>query len=151
MTFTTKRILGSDDASSWPRSRPERPQGTTVLFEAEDGAVAHAAWRLLGRQDTDMMWCPGPNAPGHPRCALVECGRCELVEQADIVVNTLGTVGRRAAAVAKALDEQAENGTPVVVVCEPGRADVIQPQLDRCAVVGGPLTRQLLTDSVERN
>jgi hypothetical protein len=151
MTFSTKRNLGSDDASSWARSRPEPPHGGTVLFESEDGALAYAAWRLLGRRDTDMMWCPGPNAPGHPRCPLVERGKCDLVERADVVINTLGTADLRAAAVAEALDIQAEDGTPVVVVCEPDRPESISARLTRCAVVGGPVTRHLLTDIVERD
>jgi hypothetical protein len=151
MTFSTKRNLGSDDASSWSRSLPDQPHGHTVLLECEDGAVAHAAWKLLGRYDTNMMWCPGPNAPGRPRCPLVERGRCEMVERADVVVNVLGTPDARAAAVAERLDDQADSGTSVVVVCEPGRADSTRARLTRCDVVEGPLTRQLLTDSVERS
>jgi hypothetical protein len=73
-----------------------------------------------------------------------------MVERADVVVNALGTSDSRTAAIAEALDDQAEDGTSVVVVCEPGRASSTQVRLRRCNVVDGPLTRRLLTASVER-
>ncbi len=148
MTFSTKRNLGSDDASSWAGSRPDQPRGPRVLFEGEDGAVAYAAWKVLGQRDTDMMWCPGPNAHGRPRCPLVDRGRCELVDRADVVINALGTSDPRSAAVAEALDECTEHGQAVFVVCQPGRGDAMQARLEGCNVVEGPLTSKLLTESV---
>jgi hypothetical protein len=150
MTFSTKRNLGSDDASSWAKSRPERPQGRRVLFEGNDGAVAYAAWKLLGQRNSDMMWCPGPNAHGHPRCPLVDRGQCDLVDRADVVIHALGTDDPRVAAVAEALDQRAKDGKDVVVVCEPGRADATRARLDGCSVAEGPITRRLFIDSVER-
>jgi hypothetical protein len=73
-----------------------------------------------------------------------------MVERADVVVNALGIADSRTAAVAEALDDRAEDGTSVVVVREPGPPRSTQLQLKRCRVVEGPLTRRLLSDSVER-
>ncbi len=150
MTFSAKRNLGSDNASAWAKRRPEPPLGRKVLFEGEDGAVAYAAWKVLGRRDADMMWCPGPNTHGRPRCPLVGGDGCDLVDRADVVINALGTADPRCAAVAEALENRAEEGKAVVMVCRPGQGDSTRDRLPRCTVVEGPLTRHLFTDSIER-
>ncbi len=143
----TKQTLGRDEAAGWPRARSSTASvQRTALFEGSDGAEAFAVSQVLGRMNVDTMWCPGPGGGNGPRCPLAEGGRCRLVEEADFVINNLGTDSPSCLAVALAVDDSVREETPVVIVTRRGDAEEVAKRLARCQVVEGPITRRIVTD-----
>lgn len=139
----TRRNLGRDEAANWPRqvTSTSAPQTRRrALFEGADGAEAFAVSRILGAMDVDTMWCPGPEGSGGSRCPLVEGGCCPLVEQADFVINNLGTDSPRCLAVVQAVDGAIGEDTPAVIVARRGAGAVVGRHVTRCHVVEGPIT-----------
>jgi hypothetical protein len=86
-----RKLLGRDHARRW-NHRNGVPDGVRrhVLIEEPDVAEAFASWCLLDGHGYAASWCPGPVGPPRGRCPLVESGRCGLVEDADLVVTSLG-------------------------------------------------------------
>lgn len=110
------KMLGRDHAGRWARrgdaaARHDRPQ---VLVEEPDAAEAFAYWRLLEDNGYRASWCPGPEAPPGRPCPLVRGGRCRLVEQADVVVSSLGLHHESARRVIQAL-QRVHPEKPVIV------------------------------------
>ncbi|HXQ60700.1 MAG TPA: hypothetical protein VN796_00130 [Acidimicrobiales bacterium] len=88
-----RKLLGRDLARSWEHREGTpvaEPRRTRVLIEDADGADAFSYWRLLTDNGYEAQWCPGPENHAGGRCPLVTSGRCELVEDADVVVSALG-------------------------------------------------------------
>jgi hypothetical protein len=143
----TKRNLGVDEAANWPRRTSSAALGRrSALFEGDDGAEAVAVSRVLDKMDIDTMWCRGPGSGRGPRCPLVHEGHCDLMEKADFVINHLGTHDPSRAAVARAVDLNLLGDKPVAVVTGRQQADSVRAQLQRCSVVEGPLTSQIVED-----
>lgn len=68
------------------------------------------------------------------------------MEKADFVINHLGTDDPHQAAVAQAADHAPLGDKPVAVVAGRQQAESVRAQLQRCTVVEGPLTRQIVQD-----
>jgi hypothetical protein len=144
-----KRTLGRDHARTWGQRAEVTPPRPRVLLESPDGAEAHSAWSLLARHGYDTMWCPGPTE--RRECALVEKGRCPLVDRADVIVSALDQSERRCGEVARRLDEVANDPsrpTPMVVVRPSTIADDIASSLLHCHVVHWPLNTKMLLRAV---
>jgi hypothetical protein len=62
--------------------------GKRVVVESDDAAVGWAVGGVLQREGYEVVQCPGPDA-GH-RCPVLDGGRCQLVADADVVINLLG-------------------------------------------------------------
>ncbi len=142
----TNRYLGRDEAAAWPGQSSAASGRRTALFESDDGAEAVAVDRILGDMDIDTMWCPGPGRDHGRRCPLVQEGHCELMDRADFVINNLGTDSPQCAAVAQAADGYLHGEKPIAVVTRRHETESIRSQLPGCTVVGGPLTRQIVSD-----
>ena len=112
-----RNLLGTDFASRWKhlglRAEGEhaRPQ---VLVEEPDVARAYAYWRLLDNNGYEVSWCRGPRGLGPRPCPLVACGRCELVERADVVLSSLELHHESSRKVVAAL-RSLHPDTPVVI------------------------------------
>jgi hypothetical protein len=134
--------LGRDFAGKW--ADHDRPR---ILLESPDGAEAYAVWKLLHRRGYGFSWCPGPRDDAE-ECALARTGQCPLVDTADAVVSTLDLSTSCCRAVAMELDRVAV-GIPVVVV-QPGvqAAKWAADELSACHIVSGPLTQEVLNDSL---
>ena len=145
-----KRSLGRDHARAWgQRADDVTPLRPKVLLESPDGAEAHSAWSLLARHGYDTMWCPGPT--GRRECALVEKGRCPLVDRADVIVSALDQSDPRCSEVAQRLDEVASglsSPIPTVVVTPRSTVDEVASSLPHCHVVHGPLNTKMLLRSL---
>lgn len=143
----SKRMLGRDEASNWPHNHSS---GASVrrhaLFEGHDGAEAVAVTRVLDKLDVDTMWCPGPGGGHGARCSLVEQGHCDLLDQADFVINNLGEANSSRAAVAPAVDDAVHGDRNVVVLTGWQRAESLRNALPGSKVVEGPLTTQIVQD-----
>ena len=137
-----RQRLGRDFAGKW--ADHDRPR---ILFESPDGAEADAVWKLLHRRGYGFTWCPGPRDDAE-ECALARTGQCPLVDTADAVVSTLDLGASCCRAVAKELDRVAVD-IPVVVV-QPGlhAAKWAAEELSACRVVSGPLTQEVLNNSL---
>lgn len=67
-----------------------------ILVEHADGAARWALTGALERAGFEVAVCSGPDELPDHRCPLVETGRCDLVEGADVVVTGLeGATGDR--------------------------------------------------------
>ena len=137
-----RRPLGEDFARSW-EDEAEHGDGPLVLFESPDGAEAHAAWKLLGRNGYRMTWCPGPRGGFSPECALSATGHCQLVDDADAVVSSLDLHDPCCQKVVRALEAQATE-TPVVVVAQKSSAAHWAEEAPDCEVIAGPLSSKVL-------
>ena len=145
-----RKMLGRDHAGRWTRrgdavgARGERPQ---VLVEEPDAAEAFAYWRLLEDNGYRASWCPGPEtAPGR-RCPLVFGGRCRLVEQADVVVSSLGLHNESARRVFEAL-RRVHPEKPVVVEGPRPVLERYAGMLDGQRLVRMPVTGRAVLASV---
>ena len=59
-----------------------------ILVENPDASQLWAYAETLRDGGYDVATCTGEHPDGHDRCPLLEAGRCELVEGADVVVST---------------------------------------------------------------
>jgi hypothetical protein len=73
----------------WRRQATEGLRQPRVVLECPDGADPARVARSLADAGYDVSVCNGPS-PRH-RCTLAETSRCGLIEDADAVVNLLGT------------------------------------------------------------
>lgn len=60
-----------------------------LLLECRDQSAPAQLAHALAEAGFDVTVCSGPDAS--KRCALLEQGQCALVDDADVVVNALGT------------------------------------------------------------
>lgn len=118
-----------------------------VLLETTDGAINWAAARALHRHGYAVATCRGPNALGRRGCPLVHTGRCELMEQADVVVHALDPDDPEHAEVLEATKVRHPE-TPLVVEMTRRQAEEHAELLHGCRHLRYPMTRQSLLRSV---
>jgi hypothetical protein len=114
--------LGRDFGGRWSHlARPDTTHAPrpTVLLEEPRTLRAYAHWRQLSDAGYAPRWCPGPGAR-HGGCPLVACGRCHLVEQADVVVCALDRTRPSARDVVAALRRLHPDRPLVLPGAEPG-------------------------------
>jgi DNA-binding NtrC family response regulator len=147
-----KKLLGTDQSRPWKERdategvAPPRPR---VLVEEPDGAEAFALWRLLEDDGYDVSWCQGPEGRPRRQCALVTAGSCELVENADVVVSSLGLSEERCRDVLEAV-RRLHPETPLVVEASRPSIERWAPLFEGNWVLHTPVTAQTLRDSVRR-
>jgi hypothetical protein len=141
----TRRPLGEDFARGWQDEAAD--DAPRVLFEASDGAEAHAAWMVSRREGYHFAWCPGPRGGFSTTCALTAAGRCPLVDEADAVVSSLDLTDPVCEQIVRGLQARAAD-TRVVVVAPRGAAEHWTEQLPDCRVVAGPLRSDVLVESL---
>ena len=119
-----------------------------MLIEEPDGAQAFAYWQLLTDNGYSVDWCPGPQDPLGGKCPLVSCGRCELVERADVVVSSLGIDDGPSRKVLEALSD-VHPETPVIVEASRREFTRWATLVEKNSVLRAPVTAPVLLDSVE--
>jgi len=147
-----RNLLGTDLARRWKdlglRAEGEHPR-PQVLVEEPDVARAYACWRLLDNNGYEVSWCRGPRGLGSTPCPLVACGRCELVERADVVVSSLGLHRESSRMVVAAL-RRLHPEIPVVVQVPRQALARWAPMFEgHWGSVQIPATRRTLLDSVQ--
>ncbi len=147
-----RRVLGRDFTRGWARratTGDAGPRGTKVLVEEPDGAEAFAYWHLLTDNGYSVAWCPGPDGPTGGRCALVATGHCKLVEEADVVVSSLGIDHESSRDILQEI-RRLHPETPVVIQASRREftrwADLFDGESD----LRVPVTGRALLDSVEQ-
>lgn len=126
-----------------PREGPLR-----VVVEDADGAAPWAWRRVLERAGYMVATCGGPDANGG-MCRLVDTGRCELVEGADVILYNLNASHAANASVLDVLRERAAHVPTIVVMPEP---DIPRhrERLLGCVVLLAPPTASAVVDAVAR-
>jgi len=147
-----RNLLGTDFACRWEhlgrRAEGEHPR-PRVLVEEPDVAGAYTYWRLLDNYGYEVSWCRGPRGLGPRACPLVACGRCELVERADVVVSSLGLRRQSSRQVVAAL-RRLHPDTPVVIEASQQMLARWEPMIEgHWGSVSIPANRRTLLDSVE--
>jgi hypothetical protein len=147
-----RNLLGTDFACRWThlgrRAKGEDPR-PRVLIEEPDVAGAYAYWRLLDKNGYEVSWCRGPRGLGPRQCPLVACGRCELVEGADVVVSSLGLHRQSSRRVVTAL-RRLHPDTPVVIRASQETLTRWAPLFEgHWGPVPIPANKRTLLDSVE--
>lgn len=130
-----------------PRTWPDRSGKVRVLVEDDDGATGMAAVAILKDAGYDAMTCGGPEELYGGRCPLVDCGRCQLVEGADVVLCSLRLSSADNAEVLRAVKRHHPT-TPVVVEVTEPQAKVLGELLEGCERVPFPFTRKPLLRAV---
>ncbi len=144
--------LGRDFARHWhPRCRAigtEHPR-PHVLIEEPDVVKAHASWRVLEESGYEVSWCPGPEGLRPRRCPLVECGLCDLVLYADVVVTSLALDSKRSREVVYA-HRYEHPETPFIIEAPAEALTLFAPVFEgRWGATRMPVTKRTLLDSVE--
>lgn len=103
---------------SWGRGR-QRVHLPYLLIESDDPALAISDFTAFLEAGFNPAYCGGP-APDH-RCPLLEAGRCELIDEADVVLNRMHQATDLVGAI-----RRTRPGLPVVVVA-PGADDGLPP------------------------
>jgi DNA-binding NtrC family response regulator len=147
-----RNLLGTDFTCRWKHlgrhAEGEHPR-PRVLVEEPDVAGAYAYWRLLDNNGYEVSWCRGPKGLGPRPCPLVTCGRCELVERADVVVSSLGLHRESSRKVVAAL-RRLHPDTPVVIQASQQMFTRWAPLFEgHWGPVPIPANKRTLLDSVE--
>ena len=137
-----RRKVHTIETGEWP----ERDGRKRALVENPDRAERWAYAEVLRDAGYEVATCSGEHPGGRERCPLIEAGRCELVEGADIVVSTCSMQRSW-----ELLAIHSLRGSPQVVF------EASAPELDRFAnladnltYVPTPVTAGGLLDAVER-
>jgi len=150
--WTCRNLLGTDFACRWQHlglRTPGRPPRCRVLIEEPDVAEAYASWRLLNNNGYDVSWCPGPGRLFSRPCPLVACGRCELVECADVVVSSL-ELQRASSRQVVAAVTHLHSDTPIIVRAPQPMLAQWTPRFEgHWGPVQIPANKRTLLDSVE--
>lgn len=147
-----RNLLGTDYACRWKhlgrRTEGEYPR-PRVLIEEPDVARAYAYWRLLDNNGYEASCCRGPRGLDPRPCPLVACGRCELVERADVVVSSLGLHRESSRKVVAAL-RRLHPDTPVVIQASQQMLARWAPLFEaHWGPMSIPANKRTLLDSVE--
>lgn len=128
-----------------PGRWPERRGVARVLVEHPDHANLAGAEQALAEAGYDVAVCGGPHRAGQ-RCPLVEFGRCELAEGADVIVTSSGLPN------AHELIDAHERYTwgSVVVEATPAEQDELATLARDAVFVQTPLAPRALLDAVHR-
>ena len=137
------RIARKPGPTAW-RTDGSRPR---VLIEHHDASVGVAAGNLLAAEGYEVATCTGPMR--RFPCPMVEKGRCERVDQADVVVFGFEVEDEEDRGVLAALKAQ-NPGVPIVIEIPPSRVPFYKDELEGCVAVPRPMTRESLLDAVER-
>jgi hypothetical protein len=117
-----------------------------ALVENPDAGQLWAYAETLREAGYDVATCTGEHPDGHDRCPLLEVGRCELVEGADVVVSTCSIQqGDKLLAILSTADS-----TPVVFEAPPPDLDRYAGAAEHVTLVPAPVTEQMLLDAVAR-
>ena len=101
---------------TWGRGR-KRAHLPYLLIESDDPALAISDFTVFLEAGFNPAFCAGP-APGTP-CPLLEAGRCELIDEADVVMSRMRHDSDLAGAVRRSRPD-----LPVVVVASHPDADL---------------------------
>jgi hypothetical protein len=119
---------------------------TRLLVENPDNSQLWAYAETLRDAGYDVATCTGEHPDGRDRCPLIEAGRCELVEGADVVVSTCSIQrGDKLFAVLAA-----EGSTPVVFEVPPPDFERYGGLGENVTLIPTPVTDQTLLDAVAR-
>jgi hypothetical protein len=130
-----------------PESRRYQLPRPRVLIENSDYGTAYAAERILERRGYEVSVCGGPDHLRGRRCPLVAEGRCELVDDADVVVHGLDPDRPDHRAVLAALREERPS-VPIVAEMTAAAAERHADLLEGCTVVSFPVTTEPLRAAV---
>ncbi len=101
---------------TWGKGR-ERVHLPYLLIESDDPVLAISDFSAFLEAGFNPAFCAGP-APGHP-CPLLEGDRCDLIDEADIVLHRMSGNTGLAGAVRRSRPD-----LPVVVVASPPDGDL---------------------------
>ena len=117
-----------------------------ALVENPDRGQMWAYAETLREAGYNVATCTGEHPDGHDRCPLLEVGRCELVEGADVVVSTCSIPrGDKLLAVLSA-----EGSTPVVFEAPKPDFERYDSAAENVMLVPPPVTEQTLLEAVAR-
>ena len=117
-----------------------------ALVENPDQGQLWAYAETLRDAGYNVATCTGEHPDGHDRCPLLEVGRCELVEGADVVVSTCSIPrGDKLLAVLSA-----EGSTPVVFEAPKPDFERYDSGTENVMLIPTPVTEQTLLDAVAR-
>lgn len=137
-------------ARSWePGSWPPRTGRPRVLLEDPDGAILAVTESFLSREGFDVATCSGPEEMGRRSCPLVSQGRCELVEEADVVYTSLRWSYPESRDVLQALRARHPR-TPVVVEMTQPQVERFRDLLQGCYLVWVPAGREATVAAIRR-
>lgn len=124
-------------------TRDGRPR---ILVENPDESQLWAYAETLRDAGYEVATCTGEHPDGHDRCPLLEVGRCELVEGADVVVSTCSI--QRGDTMLAVL--AARGSTPVVFEANAPDFERLGSPAENVTVIATPVTEQTLLDAVAR-
>lgn len=124
----------------------EREGRKRALVENPDRAELWAYAQVLRDAGYDVATCTGEHPGGGDRCPLIETGRCELVEGADVIVSTCSM--QRSGELLAILSLQ--DATPIVFEAPAPELDRIANLADNVTYVPTPVTAEGLREAVER-
>jgi hypothetical protein len=117
-----------------------------ALVENPDRGQLWAYAETLRDAGYNVATCTGEHPDGHDRCPLLEVGRCELVEGADVVVSTCSIPrGDKLLAVLSA-----KGSTPVVFEAPEPDLERYGGATENVTFVPTPVTERTLLDAVAR-
>ena len=118
-----------------------------ALVENPDRGQLWAYAETLRDAGYNVATCSGEHPDGHDRCPLLEVGRCELVEGADVVVSTCSIPrGDKLLAVLSA-----DGSTPVVFEAPKPDFERYESATEHVTFVPTPVTEQTLLDAVSQS
>ena len=140
----------------WTRSRSWEPGSWSprtgrprVLLEDPDGAILAVTDSFLVGEGFDVATCGGPEAMGRRSCPLLSQGRCDLVEQADVVYTSLQWHHAQSRDVLQALRARHPR-TPVVVEMTQPHVERFRDLLQGCYLVRVPAGRKAKVAAIRR-
>jgi hypothetical protein len=127
----------------WPRDT----NSLRVLVECEDPTVQDGLERALRTAGHATATCAGPMSRSSGQCPLVVGGRCGLVEDADVVVQSFDLERSDLAQVFAAIRSRCPN-TPVIVETAGGTDGPVTTAAATCHTLRYPTTATAVVDTV---